>query len=150
MIHLRNDSKLGNLIDGKLILKTAKVTLDFIGIKNIDLTLLLTQDEQIRELNREYRGMDKPTDVLSFPANEKDPDTGRVYLGDVILSIPRAGEIAKEMNHPLEEEVQLLTVHGILHLLGYDHIKNKDKIKMWKVQSEILRNLNISPAIINE
>ena len=85
-----------------------------------ELTLSFVDDPEIRELNKTYRRKDKPTDVLSFPLGEKGSD-GLFYLGDIVISIPRAREQAAEIGHPLERELEILTVHGFLHLLGYDH-----------------------------
>ena len=111
---------------------------------NGDLTVVLTDDAHLHQLNRDYLGVNAPTDVLSFPASETDPETGAPYLGDILISIPRADAQAKSANHPLESEVQLLVVHGVLHLLGYDHAKPKEKIRMWKVQAEVLEGIGLS------
>ncbi|HLA08708.1 MAG TPA: rRNA maturation RNase YbeY, partial [Anaerolineales bacterium] len=91
-----------------------------------------------------------PTDVLSFPASETDPETGSRYLGDILLSIPRAQEQATAAGHALDSEVQLLVVHGVLHLLGYDHAEAKEKRKMWKAQEEILVQLGLGGIQIRE
>ena len=111
-----------------------------------DLTVMLGDDALLQELNFQYLGIAAPTDVLSFPAGEIDPDTGRVYLGDVVVSYPRA-QLQSAGRHSLEEELQLLVVHGVLHLLGYDHGAAEDKSKMWAVQEQILKILGcmISP-----
>jgi len=109
-----------------------------------DLTIVLTNDVQLQELNRDYLGIDAPTDVLSFPASETDPETARRYLGDILISVPRAGEQASAAGHTLEAEVQLLSVHGTLHLLGYDHAEASEKAQMWKVQAEVLERLGLS------
>src|SRR5512138_2045800 len=85
------------------------------------LSIVLTDNARLHELNLNYLGVDAPTDVLSFPASETDPETGARYLGDILISIPRAQEQADAAGHPLESEVQLLVVHGVLHLLGHDH-----------------------------
>ena len=74
-----------------------------------------------------YLGIDGPTDVLSFPASEMDPETGVHYIGDILISIPRAQAQADAAGHPLEAEVQLLVVHGVLHLLGHDHAQAEEK-----------------------
>ena len=116
----------------------------------VDLSIVLTDDARLRQLNREYLDIDAPTDVLSFPASESDPETGASYLGDILISIPRAREQAAAADHPLETEVQLLVVHGILHLLGYDHAHVKEKRKMWKAQAEILKELGLSEIEIRE
>ncbi|HRQ31500.1 MAG TPA: rRNA maturation RNase YbeY, partial [Anaerolineales bacterium] len=95
-------------------------------------------------------GIDSPTDVLSFPASESDPDTGSPYLGDILISIPRAKAQAKIAGHALELEIQLLIVHGVLHLLGHDHAQPKEKAKMWKAQKEILESLGLGAIQIRE
>ena len=115
-----------------------------------DLTVVLSDDVRLQKLNRDYLGVDAPTDVLSFPASETDPETGARYLGDILISIPRAEAQAKSAGHPLESEVQLLVVHGVLHLLGYDHAQAEEKTKMWKVQAEVLERLGLSGIEIQE
>ncbi len=111
---------------------------------NDDLTVVLTDDAHLRQLNRDYLGIDSPTDVLSFPASETDPETGTYYLGDVLISIPRAQAQAQEAGHSLESEVQLLVVHGVLHLLGYDHAKKGEKSRMWSAQAGILKSIGLA------
>ena len=108
-----------------------------------DITIVLTDDTQLHELNRDYLGVDAPTDVLSFPASELDPETGSTYLGDILISIPRAAQQAQAAGHPIEAEVQLLVVHGVLHLLGYDHAEADEKARMWAEQSKVLERLGL-------
>jgi probable rRNA maturation factor len=108
-----------------------------------DLSIVLTDDAQLHELNRDYLGIDAPTDVLSFPASETDPETARRYLGDILISVPRAEEQARAAGHTLEAEVQLLVIHGTLHLLGYDHAEVDEKARMWKAQAEVLERLGL-------
>ena len=115
-----------------------------------DLTIVLTDDTQLHELNRDYLNIDAPTDVLSFPAFETDPETARRYLGDILISVPRAAQQAQTAGHALEAEVQLLAVHGTLHLLGYDHAEAEEKNRMWKAQAEILKSLGLSGIEIRE
>lgn len=115
-----------------------------------DLTIVLTDDEQLHDLNLDFRSTDAPTDVLSFPASEADPETGRLYLGDVIISVQRASEQAAAGGHPLEAELQLLVVHGVLHLLGHDHAGADDKSRMWALQDSILARLGLSGIKISE
>ncbi|HUG34407.1 MAG TPA: rRNA maturation RNase YbeY [Anaerolineales bacterium] len=115
-----------------------------------DLSVVLTDDKHLHELNQDYLGMDAPTDVLSFPASESDPETGAPYLGDILISIPRAKAQAKAAGHALDTEVQLLVVHGVLHLLGHNHAKPGEKSKMWKAQAEILAELGLSGITIQE
>lgn len=115
-----------------------------------DLTIVLTDNAQLHELNRDYLGIDAPTDVLSFPASETDPESARRYLGDILVSVPRAEEQAQAAGHALQAEVQLLIVHGTLHLLGYDHAGDEDKAQMWKAQAEILEKLGLKDIEIQE
>jgi len=117
---------------------------------DVDLSIVLTDDARLHQLNRDYLGIDAPTDVLSFPASESDPETGARYLGDILISIPRAQEQATAAGHALESEVQLLVVHGALHLLGHDHAEAKEKKKMWKAQGEILESLGLGEITIRE
>jgi probable rRNA maturation factor len=120
-----------------------------------ELSIVLTDDAHLQALNREYLGIDAPTDVLSFPASETggseiDPETGARYIGDILLSIPRAQAQAEAAGHPLESEVQLLVVHGVLHLLGHDHAEPEEKARMWKAQGEILESLGLGHIQIRE
>ncbi len=115
-----------------------------------DLTLVLADDDKLRELNRDYLGIDAPTDVLSFPASESDPETGARYLGDILLSIPRAEAQARAAGHSLADEARLLVVHGVLHLLGHDHATVKEKSKMWQAQAEILESLGLRHVKVRE
>lgn len=108
-----------------------------------DVTIAIVDDDRIHQLNLDFRDQDKPTDVLAFPAGHVDPDTSHENLGDIIISFPRAVEQAKAARHPVSSELSLLTVHGILHLLGFDHDIPSSEKKMWQVQSNILRTLEI-------
>jgi probable rRNA maturation factor len=112
--------------------------------QDVSLSILLTDDAQIRTLNREYRGFDAPTDVLSFDVHERDPETGLLYLGEIIVSHPYAARQAQKKGHSLQAEAQLLIVHGVLHLLGHDHADTREKVKMWQAQSEILNLLGLA------
>ncbi len=150
MIFLDLDPALEPLPAPDLLERAAQATLDLQAALDADLTLVLTGDEQIRDLNRRYRQVDAPTDVLAFPAGDADPETGRLYLGDVILSLPRAAAQAAAGGHSLEAELQLLIVHGVLHLLGHDHADSEEKSRMWAAQADVLKHLGISPAILHE
>ncbi len=126
----------------KLAQKAARAALDYEGQPtSVDLTVVLSDDAEVSDLNHRFMGIDSPTDVLSFPSDEVDPESGARYLGDIILSIPRAMEQANQGKHPLEAEIQLLIVHGVLHLLGYDHVEQPDQEKMWSVQADILKEM---------
>jgi probable rRNA maturation factor len=115
-----------------------------------DLTIVLTDDAQLHELNRDYLGVDAPTDVLSFPADEEDPETGIRYLGDILISVPRARQQAEAAGHPLESEAQLLVVHGVLHLLGHDHAEAEEKARMWRAQAEVMSKLGLGHIKVQE
>ena len=115
-----------------------------------ELSIILTNDARLHELNLNYLGVDAPTDVLSFPASETDPDTGAHYIGDILISVPRAQAQAENAGHPLEWEVQLLVVHGVLHLLGHDHAEREEKARMWKAQAEILESLGLGQIQIRD
>lgn len=115
-----------------------------------DLSIVLTDNAHLHELNLNYLGVDSPTDVLSFPSAETDPETGARYIGDILISIPRAQSQAEAAGHSLESEVQLLVVHGVLHLLGHDHAEPDDKTRMWQAQTEILETLGLGNIQIRE
>jgi probable rRNA maturation factor len=117
-------------------------TINYAATSNqVSLTVVFENDEKLHQLNNQYLGIDAPTDVLAFPADYVDPETGNRYLGDILISVPRALEQATSGNHPLNDELQLLVVHGVLHLLGYDHVVNNEKERMQTAQSAILLRL---------
>lgn len=101
-------------------------------------TVVLTSCEYVQDLNRQYRKVDKPTDVLSFASGDKDPETQKTYLGDVIIAMPKAESQAAESGHSANAELSLLVVHGMLHLLGFDHQNDAAEQKMWAIQKDIL------------
>jgi probable rRNA maturation factor len=115
-----------------------------------DLTVVLAGDAQLQALNRQYLGIDAPTDVLAFPGSQTDPETGVVYLGDIVISLAQAETQARAAGHPLESEVQLLVVHGVLHLLGHDHDVAEAKSRMWAAQGAVLRHLGLPEFVIRE
>jgi probable rRNA maturation factor len=115
-----------------------------------ELSIVLTDDARLHELNLNYLGTNAPTDVLSFPASETDPETGARYIGDILISIPRAQAQAEAAGHPFESEMQLLVVHGVLHLIGHDHAEAEEKARMWKAQAEILERLGLGQIQIRE
>lgn len=137
-------------LSAELVERAARAALDLAGSPDADLTVVLAGDEQVRALNRRFLGRDAPTDVLAFPADEPDPETGRRYLGDVVLSVPRAGKQAAARGHDAPSEIALLVVHGVLHLLGHDHVEDEEKARMWAAQAEALKRLGISPSLIHE
>ena len=100
--------------------------------------------DHIQEMNQRYRGINKPTDVLAFREDFIDPDLETRYLGDIVISYEQALNQAQTRGHPVDEELQLLVVHGTLHLLGYDHETPSDKDVMWSIQNEILSTLGLN------
>lgn len=112
------------------------------------ISVVITNNQTVQQFNRQFRGIDAPTDVLSF-TNEPDPDfppvdeTAAGYLGDVIIAYPIAKEQAKQSKHEPMEEVILLAVHGTLHLLGFDHDTPARKKEMWSTQQQIMQALNL-------
>ena len=107
--------------------------------------LTLTGDEHLREYNRRYRGLDEPTDVLAFAAQEKPldqrfqaPPGTEHWLGDIVISLSRARRQAKAAGHPMNDEVRLLAAHGFLHLLGYDHAEPTEEARMTALTNRIL------------
>lgn len=104
-----------------------------------DMVIVLADDAHLHELNRQFLDIDAPTDVLSFPSGDIDPETGHPYLGDVIISVERARQQA--VDHSLEDELRLLVVHGTLHLLGFDHADDEEKQQMWAAQSAVLKRI---------
>ena len=109
---------------------------------NVEISLRLTDNNTIQALNREWRNKDKPTDVLSFPINDKPPKYKYRILGDVVISLPFAKEQANKIGLSYREEVLRLTIHGILHLLGYDHETSEEDAKiMFSLQDKIFEKL---------
>ena len=111
--------------------------------KEFELHLFYTDDAGIRAVNLEHRGIDKATDVLSFPMRTVDITTGRLFLGDVIISLPRAVEQSKEYGHGYDRELCYLAVHGALHLLGHDHKDEADKRVMRQAEERVMDKLGL-------
>ena len=116
-----------------------------LSLEKCEFNIIIIDNEQIHKINKEYRGVDRPTDVISF-ALEDNPDityTDFRLLGDIYISIEKCYEQAKEYNHSRLREISFLTTHGILHLLGYDHMNPEDEEKMFSLQKELLNNYGI-------
>ncbi len=134
--------------------------LDYIGCPyEAEVSLLLTSNEEIHGLNLQYRGIDRPTDVLSFPqtdyeapadfpqaeeeADAFNPDTGELFLGDIIISLDKVKEQAESYGHGVKREFAFLVAHSMLHLLGYDHMTEEEAADMEARQSAVLRHLGM-------
>ncbi len=148
MIHVESELKPAPVAERLIEKAGAAVLAD--QSKHGDLTVVLTGDAKLKKLNRQYLGIDAPTDVLSFPSAEVNPESRAAYLGDVLISIPRAKAQARAGGHPLESEVQLLVVHGVLHLLGYDHAQPAQRKRMWSAQTKVLGKLGLARIKISE
>lgn len=117
--------------------------------KNYYISIILTTPNQIQKMNNEYRKINKATDVLSFPMFEKEeiyekPDMIRETLGDIVISIEKVKEQAKEYEHSFERELSYMVVHGFYHLMGYDHIEQEERKEMRAKEENILNKLNIN------
>ena len=128
-------------ITKQFVKQIAEAILDYLNLENVELSIVLTDDETIRQLNKQWRNKDKPTDVLSFPIDEKPIGYKYTLLGDVIISIPFAKRQAKEISFTEKEEILRLLAHGILHLLGYDHETSEEDAKiMFDLQDKIFKH----------
>ncbi len=105
-------------------------------------SIAFVNDAAIQELNKKFREIDAPTDVLSFPVEEVNPEDNSVYIGDIIISMDAATKQSQEQSITQLDELHLLIIHGFLHLLGYDHDTEEKKVDMWVEQSELLTLLN--------
>ena len=146
----------------ELIVSVINEALDYVGCPyECSINVLLTDDTGIRDMNRDFRGIDRATDVLSFPmlsfetpadfsgveedpSDYADPETGELVLGDIVISCERARAQAAEFGHSLKREVAFLTAHCMLHLCGYDHIDEAERSVMEQKQEEILTKLGIT------
>jgi len=148
MINLQIKPKVKLPVDKTILLHAAQLTLDLENVaQESALSVVIGDDMLLKKLNYKYRSIDTTTDVLSFPSGELDPDTNMTYLGDVVISLPRAEYQASAGSHPLLDELQLLVVHGTLHLLGYDHLEQADKKKMQAAQDKVLTQLAVKLGI---
>lgn len=141
--------------------KVIEASLDYLECPyECEVNLLLTMNPEIHQMNLEFRNVDRPTDVLSFPMNEYEtpgdfscfeymddcfhPETGELLLGDIVISKEKIASQAQEYGHSLEREYAFLIAHSMLHLSGYDHIEDEERMVMEEKQREIMKILNIS------
>lgn len=127
----------------KAIEKAVEASLKVEGCEgDYEISVSFVTNEEIRELNRNYRNVDSETDVLSFPMDD-DVFEGTIILGDIVLSTERIIEQAKDFGHSLEREMLYLTVHSMLHLLDYDHMTDEEKETMRKKEKEVMKELQV-------
>ncbi len=137
-------------LDMTVLKVAALATLKYCDVQEVcEMVVVISNDQALKALNQRFRGEAHPTDVLSFPDDTRGPFTGAVagfprYLGDIVISIDRARAQAEEVGVALIQELQLLIVHGTLHLLGYDHVEPGEKEQMWAEQAKILSLLDIA------
>lgn len=130
----------------RIVTDTAEIALKLFD-KNASATIMLTDNDSIREINREYRGIDSATDVLSFPALEAVDDSDPVcdaFIGDIAISLERALEQSEVYGHSFMREIAFLTAHGMLHLLGYDHMTTEDEAVMIDLQKQIMTEMRLT------
>jgi len=146
-IGILTEQKFKDCVDEERVRKIAHEVLKAeVVASSLEISLVFTDSETVRRLNRDYRGVDAPTDVLAFymlPEKETAssfilPPDGITRLGEVIISYPQAVEQAKEQGHSVDKELALLIIHGILHLLGYDHEQPEEEAKMRAKEKELL------------
>jgi probable rRNA maturation factor len=128
----------GNRVDPRTIRRRCARSLGYLGKTEAEVSILLCDDALIRDLNREYRHLDRPTDVLSFSMSEGEVLEGDSHLlGDIVISVETAARQAAELNRTMTEEVTSLMVHGLLHLLGYDHQLESEEEEMQRLAREV-------------
>jgi probable rRNA maturation factor len=113
------------------------------AVGNFEVSVSFVTNEEIRHLNKLYRNVDSETDVLSFPMDDDEDIEGIIMLGDVIISTEKIIEQAQEFGHGTEREMIYLTVHSMLHLLGYDHMKEDEKKEMRYMEKEVMKRLQL-------
>ena len=142
-------------VDSDWIRGAATRTLHHCQVEQAALTVVITDDAEVRTLNAEFRGIDAATDVLSFPSHDDDESAMALalppelvaetesYLGDVVIAFPYSAKQSAVYGNPISDELRLLTVHGVLHLLGYDHASEEEEAEMWALQDSILQTLGV-------
>ncbi len=142
--------EINNLTDEKINEKDIKLVVDAtskrLDVKDAIVSINLIDNKRIHEINKAYRGVDRETDVISFAflEDETDPDMDIENLGEIYISLEKAHSQALEYGHSFKRELCFLVVHGLLHLLGYDHMTEKEEKEMFSLQEEILSSLNIN------
>jgi probable rRNA maturation factor len=147
-ISVQVDAPFSAEVDAPALARAIATTLARAGQPDGQVTLVITDDEAVSALNQQYRAVAGPTDVLSFSAQEDAPGfvsapEAAAYLGDIIIALPFTRRQAADLGHPLAAELQLLAVHGTLHLLGYDHAEPEEEAAMWARQDAVLAELQI-------
>lgn len=151
-VDLQVDDSYSDRVPSQRLLAAVLATLRTVGADDGEVTVVIGSDDLLQQLNRDYRGIDLPTDVLSF-STRAETEAAEVfvtapeavhYLGDVVIAFPAAERQAIAAGHSLADELSLLTVHGVLHLLGYDHATEEQEADMWARQAAILQDSDFS------
>lgn len=161
-IYIENEYKgIINIDYNNIITSVINEAVDFVNCPyECEVNVTIVDDETIHAINREQRGIDRPTDVLSFPLVEYEmpgdftnaendlscfhPDTGELMLGDIVISYDKVIAQSEEYNHSAKRELAFLTAHSMLHLFGYDHMEDNERLEMEEKQNQILKNLGIT------
>jgi probable rRNA maturation factor len=143
LVHIHREVPVGTA--GRRVAAAAEAALAQARERSGELTVVLTDSRRMRRLNARFAGEDHVTDVLAFPAAIPPRSKGERYLGDIVIALPRARRQARQRGVPLPQELALLTVHGTLHLLGYDHAQPTGRRRMWRIQAAALRRLGLDP-----
>lgn len=128
----------------KLIETVIEKAFEYENVEPRNVSVLICDNDEIKKLNGQFRDIDLPTDVLSFPMYDEDGELDPDELGDIVISLERAAAQAEEFGHSLRREVAFLTAHSMLHLFGYDHIDDSEREEMFEKQEEILAQLGIT------
>lgn len=157
-IEIRNEQDLFEINDSitEIVEKAITASLNYMEFEyDAEVSVMFVDNEEIHNLNKLHRGIDRATDVLSFPMFEYDEDgniieeyadfseSGELILGDIVISLERAKQQSEEYGHSFEREIGFLTVHSMLHLLGYDHMNEEDEKEMFGYQNEILNEMGL-------
>ncbi len=157
-IEIRNEQDLFEINDSitEIVEKAITASLKYMEFEyDAEVSVMFVDNEEIHNLNKLHRGIDRATDVLSFPMFEYDEDgniieeyadfsdSGELILGDIVISLERAKQQSEEYGHSFEREIGFLTVHSMLHLLGYDHMNEEDEKEMFGYQNEILNEMGL-------
>ncbi|MDK2980121.1 MAG: putative rRNA maturation factor [Chloroflexota bacterium] len=141
MIHQQISDEFKTWVSVEHLHSYAQKTLVYLDAAECDLTVVIGSNADIQELNRDYRHIDAPTDVLSFVYDMKDPETNARYLGDIIISAEKLKEQAEQAGHSVDKELCTLIVHGVLHLYGYDHETEEGDPVMMPLQDQIIASI---------
>jgi probable rRNA maturation factor len=135
-------------VEKRILSRAAQATLEQENAPaQSEMSIVIGNDALLKQLNQQYRSIETTTDVLAFPTDDRDFESDSVYLGDIVISLPRAEEQASFEKHSLADELQLLVVHGTLHLLGHDHHEDGEKSRMQSAQDTILHSLGVDLEI---